>query len=164
MMARVVEEADAEARGSFAEIAPARRRLRRVGPVRGRGGSRSARHARDRVPVGAASLLEEVRWPQQTRLAVIRGEAGAPDPAVVRRALGQSLTIQARAEGKVPSEVEIFDQPISPGHGRALGNAARARPAAAEFDSATRGDFRFFLRGGDDRTTSPSTRWSRSPA
>jgi len=168
MMTRVVEEAETEARAlSFAHVASARRALGHVGL--GAAAAMVLALLLLAMPATAALwarrslLLEEVRWPQQTTLvAVVRGEGGSErvaDPAQpFVAALGQSLTIQARAQGKVPAEVEILDQPLT-GGGRPLGHrmrAVRAQEGLFEHEFRdVRGDFHFFVRGGDDRDDGP---------
>ncbi len=173
MMTRVVEEAEAEARDlAFAGVASARGALARVGvgaaAAAGFGLLLVAMPETASLWARRSLLLEEVRWPQQTSLvALVRGDDGSEHPADPARpfvaALGQSLTIRAQAQGKVPVEVEIFDQPLAPGTtgggGRPLGHRMRAvadQEGLFEHEFRdVRGDFRFFLRGGDDRDDLP---------
>jgi hypothetical protein len=114
-------------------------------------------------------LLEDVAWPRATTLvAVVRDAAGVEseqDPAVSYvAALGQSLTVLARAKGRVPDEVEILDRVLSESGGKPLVHRMRAVPGSAglfehEFRDV-RGDFTFAFRGGDDRDEEPTWRVS----
>ncbi len=112
-----------------------------------------------------SALLEDVPWPRATTLVVVvRDAAGAErekdpvTPFVV--ALGRSLTVRVRAQGRVPDDVEILDRTDRDGpSGRALAHRMRATPGddglfEYEFRDV-RGDFSFFVRGGDDRDEIP---------
>ncbi len=165
MMARVVDEAGAEAdRLEFATVATARSARRAL--AAGVGAAAAAgvvflAFASDAGLWARRSLaLEDVPWPRRTTLvAVVVDAAGAErvaDPATPYvAALGQSLVVLARAQGKVPAEVEIVDRVAGAGaDARPLAHRMRPvadRPGLFEHEFRdVRSDFTFFLRGGDD--------------
>jgi hypothetical protein len=116
--------------------------------------------------------LEDVSWPRSTTIvAVVRdgeGRETEKDPALPYvAALGQSLTVLARAKGRVPDEVEVLDR-VAPKDGDAGEGGKpvphRMRPVSGQdglFEHEfrdVRGDFSFTLRGGDDRDEQPTWR------
>lgn len=169
-MARTVEEAHEEARSiEFAAIASSRGAWMRLALATLAASSLVAAAAA--APTWASlwwrrsALLEEVPWPRATDLVVVVRDASGVehehDPAVPYVvSLGQSITLFARAQGRVPDDVEILDRTARDGpSGRALSH--RMRPVADhrglfeyEFRDV-RGDFSFFVRGGDDRDEVP---------
>jgi hypothetical protein len=172
MMARVVEEADAEVqRLSLASVASTRGTRRAALAAGGAVAVLVLLFAS--MPATAALwarrslLLERVSWPRVTTIvAVLRTPSGdetekpAHEPYVA--ALGQSLTVYARARGKVPAEVEIVDRVSGPQGAVPLAHRMRPVPGNAglfehEFRDV-RDDFTFTLRGGDDRDEEPT--WS----
>jgi hypothetical protein len=171
MMAAVVEEAEREARGiEFGQVASSRRATRRLAAAAvvlvAFGTLLLAVPATAALWARRALLLEDVAWPQATQIvAVVRSADGVErehDPRTPYvAALGQSLTVVARAKGRVPSEVEILDRVALDGPaGKPL--AHRMRPVGDgsglfehEFRDV-RGDFTFTFRGGDDRDEVPS--------
>ncbi|HVG95156.1 MAG TPA: hypothetical protein VND21_11965 [Planctomycetota bacterium] len=171
MMARVVEEAAHEAEGlEFASVASGGRAWREAGIAALAGAALVvtllAMPATAALWARRSLSLEDVRWPQATTvLAVLMDSAGVvseKDPAAPYvAALGQSLTVLARADGKVPGSVEILDRVTgSGGPTRPLARTMRAvsgRPGFFEHEFRdVRGDFTFTLRGGDDRDEVPS--------
>jgi hypothetical protein len=171
MMAAVVEEAEREAQGiEFGQVASGRRARRRIAAaalvLAAFAGLLLAVPATAALWARRAFLLEDVAWPQATEIvAVVRAADGTErehDPKTpYLAALGQSLTIVARAKGRVPSEVEILDRVALDGPaGKPL--AHRMRPVADQeglFEHEfrdVRADFTFTLRGGDDRDETPS--------
>ena len=170
MMRRVVEEAGREAKTiEFGEVANARVANRRLSlavlSVAAFVAVLVALPATAALWARRSLLLEDVAWPRRTTLvAVLRdadGREREADPAVPYvAALGQGLSVLARAKGEVPDEVEILDRLASDPDGRPLPH--RMRPVAGveglfehEFRDV-RGDFSFTLRGGDDRDEEPS--------
>lgn len=169
-MAKTVEDAHREAQSiEFASVASGRGALLRLATALLASGVVVAMFAA--VPTltslwwRRSALLEDVAWPRATTLVVVvrdaKGGERAKDlatPFVV--ALGRSLTVRVRAEGRVPDDVEILDRTDRDGPGgRAL--AHRMRAAAGddglfeyEFRDV-RGDFSFYVRGGDDRDEIP---------
>src|SRR5262245_61991952 len=171
MMSAVVEEADREARGiEFAQVASGKRAARRLGVAAVAAVAFAA--LLFAVPATAALwarrslLLEDVAWPQTTEIvAVLRSADGTerekPPAEPYLAALGQSLTVVARAKGRVPSEVEILDRVAADGPaGKALAHRMRPvaeRPGLFEHEFRdVRSDFTFTLRGGDDRDEAPT--------
>lgn len=174
-MAKTVDEADHEARSLvFASVASSRRAWARFGAALVAAGAFAGVCAT--TPVLASiwwrrsARLEEVSWPRATRLVVIMRDAAGGErpidpatPYVV--SLGQSLTVSVHAEGTVPADVEILDRTERDGpSGRALAHRMRAVAGAErlfehEFREV-RGDFSFFVRGGDDRDELPLYRVS----
>lgn len=175
MMTRVVEEAGVEIdRVEVAAVASARsaRRAALLGVAAG-----AATALLFAAMPGDASLwarralaLEDVGWPRRTTmLAVVVGPDGretVKDPSTPYvAALGQSFVVTARAEGRVPAEVELVDRVASDdAASRPLAHRMRAvsdRPGRFEHEFRdVRGDFTFTLRGGDDDDEVPVYRVS----
>ncbi|MCC7139653.1 MAG: hypothetical protein IT460_14615 [Planctomycetes bacterium] len=172
MMARVVEEAGREVEGlAFAKVASARALLRHglaaLGATAVLAGVAVAMPSTLGLWARRSLLLEDVAWPRATTLvAVVLDAAGhetEKDPATPYvAALGQPLTVLARARGRVPSEVEIVDRVVAPdGGGEPLSHRMRAAAEEGRFEHEfrdVRGDFTFVLRGGDDRDDAPEYR------
>ncbi|MFO0933275.1 MAG: hypothetical protein U1E39_11275 [Planctomycetota bacterium] len=173
MMARVVDQAAAEAdRLEFATVASARSARRAL--LAGLGGAAAAAvvflaFASDAgLWARRALALEDVPWPRRTTIVAVAVDAAGAERVVdpgtpYVAALGQSLVGLARAQGRVPAEVEIVDRVASGGTDeRPL--AHRMRPVADreglfehEFRDV-RSDFEFSLRGGDDDDGLPTYR------
>jgi hypothetical protein len=106
--------------------------------------------------------LEDVAWPRSTTLVLVARDAGGwrvHDPAVALEvAVGRPLTVLARAEGRVPSEVLLLDH----GEGRPL--PRRMFPVPDQDDvfqleiRDVRRPFSFVLHGGDDADDVPRYR------
>lgn len=171
MMAEVVAEAGQEAsRLEFSQVASARR-ARGMAALAGMAvlvvaGVLFASGEAARLWWRRSVALDpEAKWPQATTLlAVVREPDGTErekDPKTPYvAALSQTLSVLARANGKVPAEVEILDRITAEGReGKPL--AHRMRPVAGspglfehEFRDV-RAPFSFTLRGGDDRDEEP---------
>ena len=173
MMTRVLEDASREAQGiEFAGVASGRHARRLVGlaalAVAAVATLFAAMPATAALWFRRSLTLEDVSWPQTTTLvAIVRGPDGGEsdkDATVpYTAALGQPLTVYARAIGRVPSEVEIVDRVLDEGAGgRPLAHRMRAvaeHEGLFEYEFRdVRGDFEFAFRGGDDRDELPAYR------
>jgi len=171
MMARVVDEAAIETdRLEFSTVASARTARRAafagVGAAVAAGVVFLALGADASLWARRSLVLEDVPWPRRTTIVAVGvgadGVERAQDPSTPYvAALGQSLVVLARAQGRVPTEVEIVDRVTTRGaDDRPL--AHRMRPVADrpglfehEFRDVRR-DFAFVLRGGDDDDEVPA--------
>lgn len=171
MMARVVEEADAEAATvEVAAVASARTARRAalagVGATAAAAALLAALGADAALWARRALALEDVGWPRRTTLLAVTvdpdGTERAKDPSTPYvAALGQSLVVLARATGKVPSAVEIVDR-VASGDERPLSHRMRPstdHPGRFEHEFRdVRSDFTFTVRGGDDDDGEPAYR------
>ena len=141
MMTRVLEDASREAQGiEFAGVASGRHARRLVGlaalSVAAVATLFAAMPATAALWFRRSLTLEDVSWPQATTLvAIVRGPDGSEsdkDATVpYTAALGQPLTVYARAIGRVPSEVEIVDRVLDEGAGGPPARAPHARGGRA---------------------------------
>lgn len=102
--------------------------------------------------------LADVDWPKQTRLEVLGAEDG-----VIRAPRGDDLDIRARANGVVPSQVEIefvFENGSSTTDNMVLVGERNFRITLRHVSEP----FRFRLRGGDDVTEEYAVRLADRPA
>jgi hypothetical protein len=166
MMAAVIREAGAEARGlHFSRAVSSRRALRWTGAatlvLAAAVGVTAVLHDDVALWARRSLLLENVPWPRATTMrAVDLGSDGSfvpHDPATPYEVpIGRSLTVYARAEGEVPDGAEILDllegqQPLSR---RMFTVAGHADVFAYEFLDVRR-PFSFVVRGGDDEDDEP---------